>query len=53
VAKLIQPDTVSVELTRAELELIHKGIRAHREYRSTSADDTDALVLLTDLGGDE
>jgi hypothetical protein len=49
VATVRKPETVIIELTPAELELIRAGLRAYREYRSTAEDDDATLALLSDL----
>ncbi|MEU0860645.1 hypothetical protein ABZ352_35560 [Streptomyces griseofuscus] len=50
-ATVHKPETVVVELTMAELELIRAGLRAFRTYESAGDDDNDALCLLADLEG--
>jgi hypothetical protein len=54
VAKIRKPDSVIVELTTTELELIRVGLRAYRTYEA-AADDEDraAMNLLADLDGVE
>lgn len=50
-ATVRKPETVVVELTTSELELICAGLRAFRTYEGAGDEDRDAMNLLADLGG--